>query len=74
MVFKNIIAASLTFDSLYDVREIDNNKNIKKIVYGYLHNSYSETVIDIICCMLEVEEDNRKDFIEIEKEFKKFRK
>ena len=69
-----LFAASLTFDSLYDVREIDNNKNIKKIVYGYLHNSYSETVIDIICCMLEVEENNRKDFIEIEKEFKKFRK
>ena len=67
-----LFAASLTFDSLYDVREIDNNKNIKKIIYGYLHKNYSDSFIDIICCMLEVEEDNRKDFIEIEKEFKKF--
>lgn len=61
-------AATLTFDSLYDIREIDSDTKVRKIVKEYLGRRYSSKFIEIIYAMLCLDEDKRKDFIEIEKD------
>ena len=67
-----LFAATLCFESLYDIRELNNNTAIKFIVQKYLENRYSNVVINIICNMLDVNEDSRNDFIEMEKEIKNY--
>ena len=67
-----LFAATLCFESLYDIRELRNNTAIKYIVQKYLENKYSNVVINIICNMLDVNEDSRNDFIEMEKEIKSY--
>jgi hypothetical protein len=67
-----LFAATLSFESLYDIRELRNNTAIKFIVQKYLENRYSNVVINIICNMLDVNEDSRNDFIEMEKEIKNY--
>jgi len=67
-----LFAATLSFESLYDIRELRNNTAIKHIVQKYLENKYSNIVINIICNMLDVNEDTRNDFIEMEKEIKSY--
>ena len=66
-----LFAATLCFESIYDVRELRNNTAIKYIVQKYLQGRYSNVVINIICSMLDVNENSRNDFIEMEKEIKK---
>ena len=66
-----LLAASLSFDSIYDVRELRNNTAIKYIVQKYLKEQYSNVVINLICCMLNVNESSRFDFIEMENEINK---
>ena len=66
-----LFAATLCFESIYDVRELRNNTAIKYIVQKYLGGRYSNVVINIICSMLDVNENSRCDFIEMEKEIKK---
>ena len=66
-----LFAASLCFESVYDVRELKNNTAIKYIIQKYLGNRYSNVVINIISSMLDLNEDSRNDFIEMEKEIKK---
>ena len=66
-----LFASTLSFDSIYDVRELRNNTAIRYIIQKYLGNRYSNVVINIICSMLDVNENSRNDFIEMEKEIKK---
>jgi serine/threonine protein kinase len=66
-----LFAATLCFESIYDIRELRNNTAIKFIIQKYLGSRYSNVVIDIICSMLDVNENSRNDFIEMEKEIKK---
>ena len=66
-----LFAATLCFESIYDVRELRNNTAIKYIIQKYLGSRYSNVVINIICSMLDVNENSRNDFIEMEKEIKK---
>ena len=62
----------LIFDSNrhYDVREINNNVSIHVILEKYLRKKYSFDVINVISQMLDINETTRKDFIEMQKEFK----
>ena len=66
-----LFASTLCFESIYDVRELRNNTAIKYIIQKYLGKRYSNVVINIICSMLDVNENSRNDFIEMEKEIKK---
>ena len=66
-----LFAATLCFESIYDIRELRNNSAIKYIIQKYLGSRYSNVVINIICSMLDVNENSRNDFIEMEKEIKK---
>ena len=64
-----LFAASLCFESVYDVREAKNNVSIRFILEKYLGKRYSFDVINIISQMLDINETTRKDFVELEKEF-----
>ena len=61
------LAATLSFDSLYEVREEKDMKIIKKILVKYLVPRYSKNLVDILYNMLEIDEDLRPNFIELEK-------
>ena len=62
-----LFAATLCFESLYDVRELKSNVSIKIIIEKYLKNRYSYRIIDIISSMLDINESTRDDFIELKK-------
>ena len=60
------LAATLTFQSLYDIRELKDMDVIKNILVKYLIAKYSYDFVHILIKMLEVNEDLRPDFIELE--------
>ena len=62
-----LFAATLCFESLYDVRELKSNVSIKIIIEKYLKNRYSYKIINIISDMLDINETTRADFIELKK-------
>ena len=66
----SLFAATLCFESLYDVRELNSNVSIHAVLEKYLKKHYSFDVINIISHMLDVNETTRKDFIEMYDEFK----
>ena len=65
----SLFAATLCFESIYDVRELTNNVSMHVIIEKYLRKNYSFDVINIISQMLDINETTRKDFIEMQKEF-----
>ena len=64
-----LFAATLGFNSLYDVRELKSNISIFVVVEKYLRFKYSDNVVNIISKMLDLNENSRCDFIQLEKEF-----
>ena len=66
-----LFAATLCFESLYDVRELKSNVSLKIVINRYLKGRYSYRVIEIISKMLDINETTRKDFIELKNEFEK---
>ena len=62
-----LLAATLTYHSLYDIRELKNMENIKNILVKYLVSKYSYKFIDILLKMLEINEEQRPDFLELER-------
>ena len=61
-----LLAASLTFKSLYEVREEEKEEKIKSITAKYLAARYSYDFINIVDNMLEINEAKRPDFIMLE--------
>ena len=66
-----LFAASLCFESLYDVRELKSNVSLRVVIQKYLKFRYSHEVISLITKMLDVNETTRMDFIELENELNK---
>ena len=64
-----LLAATLGFESIYDVRELKSNISIYVVVEKYLRYRYSDTVINIVSKMLDINENTRCDFIQLEKQF-----
>ena len=64
-----LFAANLNDEVLYDIREITDMKEIKKIVMSYLGQRYSSQFINLILVLLEYQEKKRPDFILLEKMF-----
>ena len=60
------LAATLTYQSLYDIRELKNMENIKNILVKYLIAKYSYNFVETLLKMLEVNEEIRPDFIQLE--------
>ena len=63
-------AASLTYSSVDSIRELNNMNKIREILFKFLEKKYSEKFILLILSMLEVNEENRPDFIELENKMK----
>ena len=61
-----LFAANLNHECLYDIRELTNMKEIKRIVTSYLRRRYSIKFINLLLILLEYEENNRPDFISLE--------
>ena len=64
-----LFAALLTFESIYDVRELTNNEEVNKVVEKYISERYSKKLVNFIKNMIDLNEDTRSDFIELEQEF-----
>ena len=64
-----LLAASLTFNSLYSIREVNDIKVIEELLDKYLSGRYSKKIIEIILDMLQVDENLRPDFITLEKKY-----
>ena len=65
-----LFAATLTFKSLYNIRELKDRDTIKNILARYLVARYSFEFVNIILKMLEINEEKRPDFIELENNFR----
>ncbi len=61
-----LLAATLTFQSLYDIRELDNMESVKNVLVKYLIVKYSYNFVGTLLKMLEVNENLRPDFIQLE--------
>ena len=62
-----LLAATLSGYTLYDIREILDINTITKIIFNTLNRRYSKNIINLIIKMLQIDENLRMDFIELEK-------
>ena len=62
-----LLASCLNYQSLYDIRELKDMDKIKNILIKYLIAKFSYDFVHILVKMLEINEDLRPDFIELEK-------
>ena len=62
-----VFAATLTFQSLYDIREVTDMNVVGNIIGNYLYPNYSKNIVDILLKMLQIEERKRPDFIQLER-------
>ena len=60
------LAASLTYSGLNTIREIYNMNIIKKVLHKYLGKRYSLNLIELLFSMLQVDENKRPDFNQLE--------
>ena len=60
------LAASLTYNGLNTIREIYNMNIIRKVLNKYLGKRYSLNLIDLLLSMLEIDENKRPDFTQLE--------
>ena len=61
-----LFASTLTFNSLYEIRELNNTIQMKLVLMKYLKNRYSSKLTDILFIMLEIDEKFREDFIQLD--------
>ena len=64
-----LLASSLNYHSLFEIREVFDMKIIERVVNKYLGNLYSQNYINLIFNMLQVDEKLRPDFIELNSAF-----
>ena len=63
-----VYAATMNFNFLYELRNINNDDIIRKKIREHLKDNYSDKFIDIITKMVELDEKNRFDFKDLNKE------
>ena len=64
-------ACCLNYSGVDSIRELTNMQKIKEILFSHLSKRYSFKFLIFILQMLEVNEDKRPDFIQLETKFKK---
>ena len=62
-----LLASSLTYQTLFDIREENDMKKIEETIKNFLGKLYSKDYINIIIKMLQIDEKSRPDFIELSK-------
>ena len=60
-----LFASCLDYKSLYEIRKVNNMKKLTDLVEHYVNGKYSQSFIDILLCMLQINEKERPDFIEL---------
>ena len=60
------LGASLNFKTLCQIREADDMEKVKNVLVKYLIAKYSYEFINILLMMLEIDENKRPDFIQLE--------
>ena len=60
------LGASLNFKTLCEIREVNDMDKLKNILVKYLIAKYSYEFINILLMMLEIDENKRLDFIQLE--------
>jgi len=60
------LVATLSFESVYEIREEKNMKMIRNILEKYLIPHYSDYLVNILYHMLQIDEELRPNFIELE--------
>ena len=63
-------ASSLTYNGVDSIRELADMNKIKEILFNFLNKRYSEKYILFVLKMLEVNEEKRPDFIDLEQKIK----
>ena len=66
------LAAALSYRPLNTIREIYDMNVIKQVMNQYLGQRYSQNVFNILLSMLQIEEDFRPDFIQLESYFPQY--
>jgi hypothetical protein len=61
-----VLAGTLTFQSLYNIRELRDMDSIKNILVRYLIARYSYNFVNTVLKLLEIDENKRPDFIQLE--------
>ena len=64
-------ACTLNYAGVDSIRELTNMQKIKEILFHHLNKKYSFKLMMLILDMLEIDEEKRPDFIELEMKFKK---
>ncbi len=64
-------ACSLSYSGVDYIREVTDMNKIKTILFQYLEKRYSSKLIMFIFSMLEIEENNRVNFIQLEEQLRK---
>ena len=61
-----LYAATMDFNSTDEIREMTEMNQIKNTLNNYLSDKYSNKFISLIYLMLQIEEQLRPDFIQLE--------
>ena len=61
-----LLAATLSGYALYDIREVLNFKEVSKIIINKLSSRFSMNFINLLLQMLQIDENKRMDFIQLE--------
>ena len=61
-----LLAASLSFDGPNIIRQVYDMKIIRKVLCQQLQRRYSQNLINLIYTMLQIDENKRPDFVELE--------
>ena len=64
-------ASTLTYGGVDTIRELNDMDKIKEIIFQYMGHRYSLNLVSFILSMLEIEENKRLSFIELEEKLKK---
>ena len=64
-----LLASSLDYHSLFEIREVFDMKIIEGVINKYLGKLYSKNYIDLLISMLQIDEKLRPDFIELSSAF-----
>ena len=61
-----LLMATFDYQILVKIRELTDMEKLREIVRGFLSKRYSNHLIDFLLWMLEIDENRRPDFIELE--------
>ena len=69
-----LLMATFDYEILVEIRELTDMEKLKQIVRGFLAKRYSDNLIMFLFLMLEIDEDKRLDFIQLENKLVKKKK